>query len=263
MTRVAPRISSVVPDVNPELDQLCADMMAHDPNARPRDMSVVRERLVRIFPEIEGGRLPMRSLTNEAGYEATLSADQSGQIKLQVEAALARAGLSGVGLAVPRSAGTQSALAVAPAGEEEEPIDDVAGVPKRSGALVGVVAVLALVAGVGAVAFVKMHGAAPPPAAGGFGLVQSTVAAPAVPVATTPTPAAAPPPATPPPPSVAAQPVSAPIAPAPKPVAPSTHAQSAKPPKATPPAAAPATPADKPEKEDVRPVGGTTESKEF
>jgi hypothetical protein len=263
MTRPAPRLSSVIPGIHPELDQLCADMMAHDPETRPRDMAAVRERLLRIFPEIEGGRMPMRSLTNEIGHDATISADASGQVQAQVAAALARAGLSGVGLAAPRTGGTQSALAVAPPGDEE-PIDDVAGVPTRSsGALVGVVAVLALVAGIAGVAFVKMHGAAPPPTAGGFGLVQSTVS---VPAATAPVAAPVAPPvpaATTALPTTAAAPVVAAPAQTSKPVAATPRAPvAAQPVKA--PAAAPAAPAH-PAATDTasRPVGGVGESEGF
>jgi serine/threonine-protein kinase len=269
MTRPAPRISATIPEIAPDLDQLCADMMAHDPAQRPADMSIVRERLIRIFPEIEGGRLPMRSLTNEMGYDATLAADASGQVKAQVEAALARAGLSGVGLAVPRpsSAGTQSALAVN-SSTDEEPVDDVAGVPKKkSGALVGAVAVVALLAGIGGVAFVKMHsGPAAPPAVAGYGLVQSTVALPA---ATTAPQAAAEPAAVAAPTATAPAKPAAAAKPAPAPVAAAAPAAAADPAPAAPakparPAKAASQPADKPEKGDnSRMVGGTGESTEF
>jgi serine/threonine-protein kinase len=273
MTRPAPRLSSVIPDIHPELDQLCADMMAHDPNARPRDMGAVRERLLRIFPELEGGRLPMRSLTNEIGFDATVSADASGQVRAQVDAALARAGLSGVGLAVARPAtgATQTSPAVT-LRSQDEPIDDVAGVPsRRNGSLIAVVGVLALVVGIGAVALFKMHGAAaPPPAAGGFGLVQSTVAvapppATAAPVQNAVAPGQA---AAVPAPPVVAQPAAAPVATKP-PAAERTPRASAptaaKPAKATAPAAAAEPAPAKPAKEpgSAPPVGGTSESTEF
>jgi hypothetical protein len=275
MTRTAPRISSAVAEIHPELDQLCADMMAHDPEARPRDMMVVRERLIRIFPEIEGGRLPMRSLTNEVGYDQTVSADASGQMRAQVGAALARAGLSGVGLAVqrPTSAGTQPSVGAARALVDDEPVSDVAGVPpRRNGLLIAVVAVLALATGVGVVALVK--GRVAPPAAtpaAAYGLVQSTnestVAASPTPQATQTAPVAAPPVAAPviataapgAPAAVAQVP---PAAPAPSKTEHGHHA--ARPGAAKAPAAT-ATHAAAAEKEPTpaRPVGGTDESKEF
>jgi serine/threonine-protein kinase len=265
MTRPAPRLSSEVRDIHPELDQLCADMMAHDPEARPRDMMVVRERLLRIFPEIEGGRLPMRSLTNEVGYDQTVSADASGQMRAEVGAALARAGLSGVGLAVPRptSAGTQPSAAAVQAPTDEEPIADVAGVPpRRNGMLIAVVGILALATGVGVAALVKGRPAAPP-APTGYGLVQSTpespvTAAPALTQAPTAVAAVVP--------TVAAPPVVQ-VPPMPTPPPPKAEkserghgGRAAKSAAAPPPASHAAT-----EKEPTpaRPVGGTDESKEF
>ena len=57
VTTHAPLLSSVVPGVDPLLDQLCADMMAPDPAARPASMAAVRARLLQIYPDIELGRL--------------------------------------------------------------------------------------------------------------------------------------------------------------------------------------------------------------
>jgi eukaryotic-like serine/threonine-protein kinase len=280
MTRPAPRLSSAIPDVHPELDRLCADMMAHDPNARPRDMAAVRERLQRIFPELEGGRMPMRSLTNEAGFDATVAADATGDVRAQLESALARAGLSGVGLAAPRQAATQpSVAATAAAAVEEEPVTDVAGVPRRKNvALIGVVAVLALAAGIGAVAVAKMHAASPPAAQGGYGLVQSTVSVPAAaattivaPAPSPPVPAGAPVAASPPAVAVApAAPAGAKVAAAEKPshAGPGSQGKPAKavaeqtPAPAAKPAAPPAPPAKK-EPGAAPLVGGTSESTEF
>jgi serine/threonine-protein kinase len=268
MTRVAPRISASVPDVDRDLDQLCAEMMSHDMNARPADMGVVRQRLIQIFPQIEGGRMRMGSLTNEAGFDATISADTTGQVRAQVAAALAQAGLSGTGPAAsrPRSAGTQSALAVTSSAADDEPIDDVAGVPRRrSGALVGVVAVVALLVGIGGVALVKTRGE-PAPAAASYGLVQSSVSLPA--------PSAAPPAVAPAPSASAASATvakakpaaSAPAAATPPSDAPAApHAAAPKPPRsgaAKSNAAAAPQPGDKPEN-NGRMVGGTSESTEF
>ncbi len=295
MTRPAPLISSVVPDVSPALDRLCAEMMAHEPSARPSDMAVVRERLLAIFPEIEGGRLPMRSLTNEAGYDQTLSADASGQVRALAEAALARAGLSGVGLAVSRPVPVQE-QPEAPSADDD--VSSVAGVPApRRGMLIdsegenagvlsarlriGVVAVLALVTGVGLVALVKAHGSAPPPAAAStYGIVQSTTVA----VATTPTPPVptpvtaspvappvvvqVPPLATAPAAAGAAEAAGVEASPAAATAGKAGRAHGGKPSKAAPPsppatAPATATPTDKAPPPSARPVGGTSESTEF
>ncbi len=257
MTRPAPRISSVVHDVHPDLDQLCAEMMAHDMNARPRDMSVVRERLLRIFPEIEGGRLPMRSLTNE--YDATVSADASGQIRAQVDAVLARSGLSGVGAAVQRPPTPPTSASAVSVKYAEEPIDDVSGVPKKGNGLVVAVMIGFVLLGIGGgVAFMKMRAAPPPAANAGYGLVQSTPAAPAAPpIATAPAPAI-------PAAQVGAIPTAPVVVPAPAIAAapaPSKSHGSAKPKAAPAPAAAPAPPPS--ENAPSRPVGGTGVSTEF
>jgi len=261
MTRPAPRISSVVHDVHPDLDQLCAEMMAHDMNARPRDMGVVRERLLRIFPEIEGGRLPMRSLTNE--YDATVAADASGQIRAQVDAVLARSGLSGVGAAVqrpPTPPTSSPALSDRNAATyDEEPIGDVGGVPKKGAGLIVGVMLGFLVLGIGGGAvFMKMR-AAPPAPNGGYAIVQSTAAAPIAPAAAAPAP-------TIPVAQTAAIPtapvmIPEPVVPAAKPEPTKTHSHSS-----ARPAAAPATPAPAAtpsENAPQRPVGGTGVSTEF
>jgi serine/threonine-protein kinase len=185
MTLQAPRISSVVPDVDPELDQLCAEMMAHDMNARPRDMGVVRERLLRIFPQIEGGRLPMRSLSNE--MDATATPDQSGELRAQVDAVLARSGLSGVSAAVARPPTPAARSAVARLrGDDEDSAADAVGVPKKGkGLLVGMMLGFVLL-GIGGAAFFLKTRAAPPAPNGGYAIVQSTASVPAVPAATAP-----------------------------------------------------------------------------
>jgi serine/threonine-protein kinase len=270
MTRPPPRISQVVPQVHPELDQLCADMMAHDPALRPRDMFAVRERILRVFPEIDGGRLPMRSLTNEVGLEATVAASgASGDFRAMVDAARAALPPSGVG-AAPRAPysqpGTNPGVSVdsQPQLPEEESIADVAGVPpRRSGsALIGAVAAIAVLLGVAGAAVFKMRASEPPsaPASGGYGLVQSTVA-------TTPAAAAAPAPA-----ASSAAPVpaetakAAPVVAVPD-VAPASpsHGKGDRHGSKTgksPSAAAP-TPAAAPKDTKDRPVGGASAADEF
>ncbi|HEX8791523.1 MAG TPA: serine/threonine-protein kinase, partial [Polyangiaceae bacterium] len=62
ITAPVPRLSSVVPDVPPELDQLLADMMTHDPGRRVQSMRDVRERLDQIYPELRGPSVKLRSL---------------------------------------------------------------------------------------------------------------------------------------------------------------------------------------------------------
>ncbi|MGO8993177.1 MAG: serine/threonine-protein kinase [Polyangiaceae bacterium] len=66
----SPRISAFVPNVHPALDQLCADMMAHDRDARPRDMTVVRDRLLAILAELGAAPERSRSLPGDLGVVA-------------------------------------------------------------------------------------------------------------------------------------------------------------------------------------------------
>jgi serine/threonine-protein kinase len=263
VTQVAPRLSQTVRDIPPELDQLCADMLAHDPNARPRDMGAVRERLLRIFPQIEGGRMPMRSLTNEMGFDATVAADadQSAHLRAVVDSVVR----TGVGAAVqrPPSGPTPTAQSLgvvvrAKSAVEDEPVDDVAGVPSKSntGMLVGVMVAFLVAGGAGAFLYMRaqVH-PAPPQAAVGL----------AVPATVAPQPIA--------PPPVVAQAAAIPAAPiapvidTPPPPAPNAantkqehHGKpGAKPPVAvaTPSASASAAPAPD------RPVGGTGVQTEF
>jgi serine/threonine-protein kinase len=252
VTRPAPRISAAIPEIDPRLDQLCADMMAHDPAARPRDMATLRERLIGIFPEIEGARLTMGSLTNEIGL---LMGEPSRGGSGQVHVALDGMGFSGVGLAVQRGSTGGRRSSFPAASVADAPVEETSGLPsRRKGALIGVVAVLALVAAIGALAITKVHrDSAPPPVEKSFGLVQSTVSIPAP--AETPTAAAPIPP-----------PVAAPL-PQPEAVPPPTvsHAPAGKPTKAAATSggeaarrkAAPVSEGKAP------PVGGTSESTEF
>ena len=62
ITTPTPRLSTVVPDVPPALDQLIADMMSHDPAGRVQSMRDVRERLDEIYPELRGPSVKLRSL---------------------------------------------------------------------------------------------------------------------------------------------------------------------------------------------------------
>lgn len=50
VTQPRPRLRDALPHVDPELDQLVADMLASDPDDRPRDMRAVRERFARLGP---------------------------------------------------------------------------------------------------------------------------------------------------------------------------------------------------------------------
>jgi serine/threonine protein kinase len=62
ITAPVPRLRSVAPDVPPELDQLVAEMMAHDPARRVKSMHEVRDRLDEIYPELRGSSVKLRSL---------------------------------------------------------------------------------------------------------------------------------------------------------------------------------------------------------
>jgi serine/threonine protein kinase len=46
---LAPRVSTIIPDISPELDQLIAHMLAKDPMARPQTMGAVQRELQRIL----------------------------------------------------------------------------------------------------------------------------------------------------------------------------------------------------------------------
>jgi tRNA A-37 threonylcarbamoyl transferase component Bud32 len=188
MMRPAPRLRDLVPTIDPALDALCAEMMAMDPAARPQDMGAVRERLIRIFPEIETSRAPMRSITAEMGLEVTaFDAGMTGdRVQALVEEArrATAAGPAGTGVRRP---GTHSAVALDSHPDTEEAAPQVAGLPRRARktpwvlaasavALIGVVAVVGLTRG-------DRHADAP--AAAGAGLVQST-AAPIAPLPASP-----------------------------------------------------------------------------
>ena len=58
----APRLSTVVPDVPPALDDLVADMLEHDLDRRVPSMRAVRERLEGAYPELAGSAVKLRSL---------------------------------------------------------------------------------------------------------------------------------------------------------------------------------------------------------
>ena len=195
VTRPAPRLSAAVPDIHPELDRLCADMMAHDPNARPRDMAAVRERLQRIFPELEGAPDTRRSLV------------------------------------VPVIAAAPRFFA-----DDEEPIE-IPGIGRWNRAVLGVVALAALLVGAGGVQWARMrHAASQPPVQVHYGIVESTFAT--VPLLSAEMPAP------PPPEASVAEP--APVVPVPAPPS-ASHAPARR--KASP--------------SRGRPVGGTSESTVF
>ncbi len=58
----APRLSTVVPDIPPALDDLVAEMLEHDLDRRVPNMHAVRERLSAIYPELHGSSVKLRSL---------------------------------------------------------------------------------------------------------------------------------------------------------------------------------------------------------
>jgi serine/threonine-protein kinase len=241
VTRPAPRLASVVPDIHPELDRLCAEMLAQVPSARPRDMAAVRERLVQIFPEIERARLQVRGVADDVRIEAI------GPLSNRVPAVTgprARTPSSLAPAVVP-----QPALA-----PQEEPVGEVAPVPRRRiAARRSAFGALILAGAIGVLALGKAHRSAPPPPAPSFALAVSAVTIPQVTTADAPAPAAPAPepePAVPPPAATAASP------------APAKSTNSAATRGATP--ARPATRRKAPARESSAPlVGGTTESTEF
>jgi serine/threonine-protein kinase len=58
----APRLSSLVPDVPPALDDLVADMLEHDLDRRVPNMLALRERIAAVFPELQGPSVTLKSL---------------------------------------------------------------------------------------------------------------------------------------------------------------------------------------------------------
>jgi serine/threonine protein kinase len=58
----APRLSSAVPDIPPELDELVADMLEHDVDLRVKDMRTVRKRIEGIYPDLAGSAVKLKSL---------------------------------------------------------------------------------------------------------------------------------------------------------------------------------------------------------
>ena len=261
MTRPAPRLLDLMPDLPPGLDQLIAEMMSHDPEQRPQDMSTVRERLIAIYPAIENSRMPMRSLTDEIGANVTAFAAADTGVQRQIARAVGNLESS------PRIAvrpATHSAVAVDSSSDEGSIAP--AGLPRkrRAGPTIAAMAILATVAVIGGVALMRARGPSEETASGSHGLVQSTpealpaaaapVPAPIVPIApiakTEPTPSAKP--------AARAQ---TPVAAAPNPIpgrpSPRTPAPAAPPGPVAASAHAPdPTPA-------ARPAGGTNISTEF
>ena len=58
----APRLSTVIPDIPPGLDDLVADMLEHDPERRVPSMRAVRERIEGVYPEHAGSAVKLKSL---------------------------------------------------------------------------------------------------------------------------------------------------------------------------------------------------------
>jgi serine/threonine protein kinase len=57
-----PRLSTVVPEIPPALDDLVADMLEHDVSRRVQTMRAVRARLEGIYPELTGSSVRLKSL---------------------------------------------------------------------------------------------------------------------------------------------------------------------------------------------------------
>ena len=177
MMKQAPRLRSIVPDAPQGLDDLCADMMASDPAARPQEMSLVRDRLVRLLADLGGA--PVAGASATGGWRAL---DVSGAWRtssLPGEAAPASVVAAAAAARVsPASGGTQSAVAVDPLGPHSGHLDEIAGVPglpqKRSG-LVGVAAAVLVAAVAGGLFYVRSSSSSVSAAASpSVGLVEAT-----------------------------------------------------------------------------------------
>ncbi len=178
MMKEAPRLSTVVPDVLPAVDQLCAEMMAHDPAARPQEMSEVRSRLQQAIAEL-GGVGAASDTTLGAARDA--SGGWRGSISGADDAASAAASRASKA-SVP---GTQSAVAVDPQAPESHDLGSVAGLPRKRSGLFGVLAIAGVA--VAGATFFFLRPSAPPAsprpatgvtAAAGYGLAQGAASAP-------------------------------------------------------------------------------------
>ena len=158
-----PRISELVPSVHPDLDQLCAEMMAPTPDARPQEMTIVRDRLLAILAELGATPPRSQSVSDDIGFAATMTpAPSVGAIPLSLER---------IRISAP-SDGELSGQHVV-----ELAIEPAQTVQKSSGrGIVG--ALLALVAVVGMVAFAGRGVGSASAATAGVGMVQSVVTLP-------------------------------------------------------------------------------------
>ncbi len=244
VTTAAPRLSSRVPEVDPRLDRLCAEMMARDPDARPADMGAVRARLLAIFPEIERARLEINFRDDDVQLDAVPPSSHL------VPAVVSR---SGSAIAARPSLPPPVSFPSIPV-LHDAPIADADPPPRRRGApyyvAMGVVALSTIVCVLALFQAHRRHEATA--SLPSFGLVESTVVA-APPAVSAPTPAAL----EPPPAAATASAAPSSTAPAPEP-----EANTSRP--APPPSPSRATPRKKTTKYTSGPiVGGTSESTEF
>jgi serine/threonine-protein kinase len=156
VTRPAPRISEKMPNVDPKLDQLVADMMAADPGARPPDMRAVRARLAAVFQSSDGSSGAIDSAPDVVAAAGSIT--QTG------ERVVVRSSSGGSAMAP-----TQTAVAI----DRSDAADDlvIAGLPKLPGSkalYAGAAAVAVLLAIVGIAASRSSSAGSP----AGYGLVQ-------------------------------------------------------------------------------------------
>jgi serine/threonine-protein kinase len=180
VTGTAPRLGKVAPDVPAELDELCADMLAHDPDARPPNVLVVRERIGRIFPELDGGRMPMRSSAGDTLDSPPISVVDATKLEWGSISTRTAGPLSGVSAAGPRLSAPippQSARALL-----EGTHDAHESVFRRYGVHVAVTAAIAAVIGVALAGASKRAGGS----SAAVGLVQPSAVVPAVTATVTP-----------------------------------------------------------------------------
>ncbi len=164
ISTTAPRVSSILPEVPPALDDLVAEMLEHDLDRRVPDMRAVRDRLSAIYPELHGSSVKLQSLPPAS----------SGSLERYV---------------VRESGGLHNATVPGTAA-----VIPLVHRRRRGGALVVGVAGAAAILGIGLGLSALRRPSAPPPA----------VATPVVPATTNPPVAVAPPPAPAPAPSASA-----------------------------------------------------------
>jgi serine/threonine-protein kinase len=182
MMKPAPRLTSVMPDAPPSLDALLAEMMAHDPLARPQLMVEVRDRLLRVLAQ-----LGAPSAGDISGNHAVETRDRASAWRGSASDVgnPSRPSVEEAARATPPA--TSTGVAIDPPPANSEPVASIAGLPRRRGRFFAPFLVTGAVLGLAG--FVLLRGSDPAtedastasPRAAALGLVQAGVHPPATP----------------------------------------------------------------------------------